>query len=341
MSAAKRIAVMEGELEGIDLAEVLQVVGIGRQYTGVELRKADQTSLGTLFIKAGKVVSAVAGTARGRDAFFQLFQQVGSEARKFFHVFRMETPNDLPEPIGSLGNLMLEALARAKNGNQAHKAGSGMQPRLTAVRSDEDAFRAASDATAATRPPAPPPSPPSSRRRPSAAGPIPVSNVAQTPEAPAVPLAPLPPTGRSGSHEIAARQGTPGTSSPHAGSASGAATNQDTGGSGARERGGGARSRIVLGVVSPKGGSGKTTIALNLALSFARQERSVVLVDADINGDVLSAISARERAVHGAIDVLLDKVGPEAALLKTVLGHFRILPALGDQLPDAATLLAD
>jgi cellulose biosynthesis protein BcsQ len=113
-------------------------------------------------------------------------------------------------------------------------------------------------------------------------------------------------------------------------------------GSWSRERtGGGGRRRIVLGVVSPKGGCGKTTIALNLALSLARQDRSVILVDADLNGDVLSAISARQRASHGAVDVLADKVAPGAALLKTVLPHFRIMPALGEELPETSFLLGE
>src|SRR6185436_12048251 len=175
MSAAERIAVMEGELEGIDLVEILQVVGSGRQYTGVELRRADQTPLGTLFIKAGKVVSVVAGPARGRDAFFQLFQQVGNEARKFFHVFRMETPHELPEPVGSLGNLLIEALARSKNGTSTQKTGvqktaSGVLPRVAAVPQVEATAKGALHSDAApssglSRPP----TPPSSRQKPAGA----------------------------------------------------------------------------------------------------------------------------------------------------------------------------
>jgi cellulose biosynthesis protein BcsQ len=56
---------------------------------------------------------------------------------------------------------------------------------------------------------------------------------------------------------------------------------------------------------------------------------------------VLSAIGARERAAHGVIDVLTNKVGYEAALLRTVIPHFRILPAMGEQLPDTAALLSE
>jgi cellulose biosynthesis protein BcsQ len=330
MSAAERIAVMEGELEGIDLVEVLQVVGIGRQYTAVELRKADQTPFGTVFIKAGKVVSAVAGQAKGREAFFALFAQVATESRKFFHVFRMETPRDLPEPVGSLGNLMLEALARSKNGGPPQKTSSGVMPRPTVVRNDNETAKnpPAEPAPQSARQPAPP-----SQRRPSlASGPTPqrtgISEVSPAARPPS-------------STDIVARQGTPPSPAARRVALPGKLAGTDSDGSSARERGGGGKPRVVLGVVSPKGGSGKTTIALNLALSFARQDRSVTLVDGDTNGDVLSAIASRQRATFGAIDVLLDKVSPEAALLKTVLPHLRIMPALGEQLPDTAALLGD
>lgn len=385
MSAAERIAVMEGELEGIDLVEILQVVGIGRQYTGVELRKADQTPLGTLFIKAGKVVSAVAGQARGREAFFQLFQLVGSESRKFFHVFRMETPKELPEPIGSLGNLLLDALARSKEGTAPQKTASGVIPRPMAVSGDTNG---SATATAEANP-APASAPRSSastssasnsavstssasnsaavaaaRRRPTA---VPSTRSGSGTSSSTLTAATPPSTATAQASDTASPQGASSTtvsaadkllgpistrtpanetvtieaSGPRSGTA--ARKTSDTAdtvtprvsGSGI---GGGP---VVLGVVSPKGGSGKTTIALNLALSFARQDRSVILVDADINGDVLSAIAARSRARHGVMDVLLGRVGHEAALLRTVLPHFRILPAVGEHLPEPAEIDQD
>lgn len=334
MSAAERIAVMEGELAGIDLVEVLQVVGIGRQYTGVELRKADQTPLGTLYIKAGKVVMAVAGQMRGREAFFQLFAQVGNEARKFFHVYRMETPAELPEPIGSLGSMVLEALARSRNGIAPPKKSSGVMPRLSSVPSEEEKSKTTSD----TLPPqsmanaSRVPSPPSSRR---AGGSVSLPGASSPSDPTNIPV-----VKRALSQPTIAREGTPSSG----GGARPAATprsvaSNDSESTTTQQRG--ESPHVVLGVVSPKGGSGKTTIALNLALSFARQDRSVILVDGDINGDVLSAIASRQRVSYGALDVLLDRVGYEAALLKTVLPHFRIMPALGEQLPETAALLSD
>lgn len=351
MSAAERIAVMEGELEGIDLVEILQVVGIGRQYTGVELRKADQTPLGMLFIKAGKVVSAVAGQMRGREAFFQLFQQVGTETRKFFHVFRTETPKELPEPVGSLGNLLLEALARSKAtpAPGPQKSASGVIPRPAAVR-DESAPNAPAPAetvpplVGVARPaakPAHPPAPPSSQRRPTAA-PRDVSDAAGGGPTSARAASGTPVSTRTAPNDIVARQGPASGGGTSHGDAPGGSAGSETGDTVMpRARGGGSRRAVVLGIVSPKGGSGKTTIALNLSLSLARQDRSVILVDADVNGDVLSAIAARQRAQHGAIDVLLERASCESALLRTLMPHFRILPAVGEQLPDASAFLQD
>ncbi len=357
MSAAERIAVMEGELEGIDLVEVLQVVGIGRQYTGVELRKADQSTLGVLYIKAGKVVSASAGSMRGRDAFFQLFQQVNTESRKFFHVFRMQTPNELPEPIGPLGNLVLEALSRSKNGPQ--KTASGVMSKPTAVKNEPERQRASSTelspaSAPGARAPAPPPSRRSTNSTTSSAGASQPGGTVisgpgsqrgsstETSQRGGAITEPTPAARPQPANEVVARQGSGGGGgSLRRISLPGSGVSSGSDGSTTRERGGGGNERVVLAVVSPKGGSGKTTVALNLALSLARQERSVILVDGDINGDVLSAIGARERAAHGVIDVLTDKVGHESALLRTVVPHFRILPALGEQPPDTAALLGD
>jgi chromosome partitioning protein len=337
MSAAERIAVMEGELEGIDLVEILQVVGIGRQYTGIELRRPDQTLLGTMFIKAGKVVAAVTEHTRGREAFFQILAQVGSETRSFFHVFRTETPRDLPEPIGSLGQLLLESLSAARN-PAAPKNPSGVVARPNFGRPEDAATKKAETApprSAGQTPASSPslhtaPTPPSSRSRPSGATPA----AAQGPGGTSSTNIPA----QRAPNEVAPRQAASSSSSTRIPAVS--ATASVDPGLGARPRtGGGRRSRVVLGVVSPKGGSGKTTIALNLALGFARQDRSVILVDADVNGDVLSAIAARQRATRGAMDVLLGKCGYEAALLRTVLPNLRLMPAIGNELPETSALL--
>jgi chromosome partitioning protein len=89
----------------------------------------------------------------------------------------------------------------------------------------------------------------------------------------------------------------------------------------------------IIALASPKGGSGKTTVALNLALSLARREHSVILVDGDVNGDVMSSIDGRAAAKAGVFDVLTRGATPGDALRKTVVQNLRIMPAIGQSLP--------
>ena len=69
-----KIGVMRGHLREFDLGQVLQVVGIGRQYTGVELRN-DLTTLGTIYVKGGMIVQVDAEGERGREAVRQLLSR--------------------------------------------------------------------------------------------------------------------------------------------------------------------------------------------------------------------------------------------------------------------------
>ncbi|HLV65539.1 MAG TPA: AAA family ATPase [Polyangiaceae bacterium] len=296
---------MKGRLGEFDLAQVLQVVGIGRQYTGVELHSGSSLA-GTIFIKSGKVVYADASGAKGRDAFMKLFRQSDGS----FYVYRMPPPEPLPEPIGPLHRLLMEALSQTAND--------------PIVETDADAFEAEAPTRSGVAPPAP--------------GSAPVETT-QVRERPVPPLpartrsVPAKPEGRN-NHAVHRSSGPAPAASPAR------AQRAPSTGSGAVQ-GRAVEPRRIVAVVSPKGGCGKTTVSLNLALSLARQGRSVVLVDADVNGDVLSSINARERAQAGVYDVLSGTVSPEDALLKTVLPGFELLPATGGALPDPSVFAAD
>lgn len=287
-TTSDRIGVMQGRLSDFDLAQVLQVVGIGRQYVGVEVHN-NNTVAGTIYVKSGKVVSANAAGKQGKEAFFLLFQQGGGS----FYVFRSATPHELPEPIGALNGLMVEALSA--------------EPARLEVQQPEPSY------------------------------PPPVYNDSEFPTHSGV----APPAPGSAPTALTSH---PAVVKLHEQTALGSSNDRfsaKSGGASAHTVATEVSPRRIVCIASPKGGCGKTTVSLNLALALARQGRSVVLIDADINGDVLSSVNARERALAGVFDVLLGTHSLEQTLLKTMVPGFAIVPAVGKRLPEPALFLQD
>lgn len=74
----------------------------------------------------------------------------------------------------------------------------------------------------------------------------------------------------------------------------------------------------TIGVVSQKGGAGKTTVSVNLAAAFAANGQRVLLVDADPQGTALKWSAVRDR------EPLFPVVGmPKATLHKDIRGVAR------------------
>jgi cellulose biosynthesis protein BcsQ len=368
---------MRGNLRDFDLGQVLSVTSISRQYLEVEIR--DENALvGMIFVKSGKIVNADTPDAQGREALFRLFQRSDGQ----FEVFRMETPEQLPEPLGALSGLLTEAFDQLKEldpssprlssrppyyeGEPLSHVGlvtsareKAPEPSLETTRfngngeiAPPQAFVEDSPATSASMDPdipAPPSLPTEAMAFADGTGaPSTQSSTLgePSPEASA-PAESAPPEPAAAAE---APEGTPQPSAVHA--ASSAPSRRSSSPPATRSsrpltditalpRVRLAPPGKIVAIASPKGGCGKTTVALNLALSLARQGSSVTLVDADINGDVLSSINARQRAEIGAYDVLLGIASSDEALLDTVLPHFKIMPAVGGQLPRHDALSAD
>lgn len=352
MELAERIAVMEGALSDFDLMNVLQVVSIGRQYTGIELRHADNSPAGIIYVKGGKIVSASARGLRGKEALFRLLAEEGVT---FFRVFRtLEPPSFMPEPLGGVARLLLEAQDHDDGtdgprlpppprtdtvGRPIVSSALGLDPTPPPVHRSAAATVAPRSAEKA-----PQPGPQeaetqswSTRAKTSAASTGTTRRAATPTKAPAPAAEPEPqpkPT-----VVVASSVDTPPSSSAEKPSSGPGRSD----GSGATPRRTSTKTRtgIVVAVASPKGGVGKTTTVLNLAISLARQGRSVIVVDGDINGDILSALDARDRGDFGAFDALLGTADFADALLPTALDKLKILPSVGSKIPDAGIMFAD
>lgn len=81
---------------------------------------------------------------------------------------------------------------------------------------------------------------------------------------------------------------------------------------------------ITLAVVSPKGGVGKTTLALNLAYAFAQSGRRTLLIDTDTQGGIGNSLKGRTKDSPGLFQLVLD--GQRDVVVRTKHEHLAILP---------------
>jgi chromosome partitioning protein len=264
---------MEGSLRDFSLADILQILSVSPEYTRIELQGEDRSPAGAIVLKSGNIVQSVSGADEGTQAFFRLLERRAG----FFRVFREETSTRDAKPVGSVRQLLIEALGVAEANEEVTHPNLG--PRSSPSPSRRRPF------------PLPPPtrslrprSEPSSSARPSR----PKNG----------------PSSKSGVHR-AAIEGH------------------------------------VIAVASPKGGSGKTTVSLNMSLALARRGHRVILVDGDVNGDVLSAVDARGAAEVGVFDVLAGRASLESTIRQTVFDGLSVVPAVGRIVPEPELTFQD
>src|SRR5689334_23672672 len=96
-----------------------------------------------------------------------------------------------------------------------------------------------------------------------------------------------------------------------------------------RRLGGWAGMAQVLAVVNQKGGVGKTTTAVNLGASLAAQEKRVLVVDLDPQGNATSGLGVeREPGDRPTVyQALLGEAAARVAALPTEVPHLFLLPA--------------
>jgi chromosome partitioning protein len=82
--------------------------------------------------------------------------------------------------------------------------------------------------------------------------------------------------------------------------------------------------RIVI--ASQKGGVGKTTVALHLALALAERGRRTLLADLDPQGGIGLSLARADAELAGIADRLMDLVSAEDALCPTHVPTLTLLP---------------
>lgn len=84
----------------------------------------------------------------------------------------------------------------------------------------------------------------------------------------------------------------------------------------------------IVSIVNQKGGTGKTTTAVNLSTALARLGKKVLIVDFDPQGNATSGIGIKlSENDHGIYEVLCDQKAPEDVIKKTYVDNLDVMPA--------------
>ena len=87
------------------------------------------------------------------------------------------------------------------------------------------------------------------------------------------------------------------------------------------------RMSIVYAVVNQKGGTGKTTTAVNLSACLADAGKQVLLVDLDPQGNATSGLGIPKTKSPSVYDVLINGASLDTAIVHTPVERLRLVPS--------------
>jgi chromosome partitioning protein len=83
----------------------------------------------------------------------------------------------------------------------------------------------------------------------------------------------------------------------------------------------------IICVGNQKGGTGKTTTAVNLSAAVAELGKKVLLIDLDPQGNATSGLGInKNELLYSAYDVLIKKIPVEEATIKNIFNNLDLLP---------------
>lgn len=83
----------------------------------------------------------------------------------------------------------------------------------------------------------------------------------------------------------------------------------------------------IVSICNQKGGTGKTTTAVNLSAALAALEKRILIVDIDPQGNATSGVGVNKNEIKKSVyDILINRVSTQEAILETNYKNLHIIP---------------